>query len=80
MAKVYLSRLAEEQLGKLSLSDKGSVSRKLLLLTQFPRAGVRLHDEWEGCRVIYSEQHRIVYYLPEEDEAEVLYIRPSKLG
>lgn len=76
MAKVFLTRLAEEQLGKL----QAGVSRKLFLLTEFPRAGVMLHDEWAGCRVIYSDRHRIVYHLPVEDEVEVLYIRPSQMG
>ena len=41
---------------------------------------MRLFDEWEGCRALYSDHHRIIYYVTREKEVEVLYIRPSRLG
>lgn len=79
MARVFLTRLAEEQLSALPPKEQVAVSRKLFILTEFPRAGVRLREEWVGCRALYSEYHRIVYHIPQEDEVEVLYIRPSML-
>ncbi len=80
MARVFLTRLAEKQLANLPSGNQVSVGRKLFLLTEFPEAGVRLFDEWEGCRALYSDHHRIIYYVTREKEVEVLYIRPSRLG
>lgn len=80
MAKVYLTRLAEKQLTQVSAGEQAEIARKLFLLTEFPLAGVRLYDQWEGCRALYTDHHRIIYYLPKEDEAEVLYIRPGRMG
>lgn len=80
MAHVFLTRLAEKQLSQLLPRDQAAVSRKLFLLTEFPEAGVRLFDEWAGCRALYSGHHRIIYHLPKEDEVEVLYIRPGRMG
>lgn len=66
------------QYADLAPHEQARVTEKLFLLAEFPAAGPRVYDEWEGCRAVNTDHHRIIYFQPAADEVEVIYIQPTR--
>jgi hypothetical protein len=81
MASIEVTRLARDELRKLietrQLPDDtpGRVSRSLLMLEDFPRAGKQLSGVWRDCRALIGPWGwMIVVYVYIEAEDRVVVI------
>ncbi|MBW8059871.1 MAG: type II toxin-antitoxin system RelE/ParE family toxin [Solirubrobacterales bacterium] len=81
MLSIEVTRLAREDLRelietrRLPLDTRERVSRSLLTLEEFPRAGKRLSGVWRDCRVLIGPWGwLIVVYMYIEPEDKVVVI------
>ena len=87
MLSIEVTRLAREDLRelietrRLPLDTRERVSRSLLTLEEFPRAGKRLSGVWRDCRVLIGPWGWLIVvymYIEPEDKVVVIAFRDAR--
>lgn len=87
MPSIEITRLAREDLRelietrRLPVDTRGRISRSLLTLEEFPRAGRQLSGAWRDCRALVGPWGwlSVVYmYVESEDEVVVIAFHDAR--
>jgi mRNA interferase RelE/StbE len=75
MAEIRFTRRAWRDIRKLSPAARRQIEVALDELIDEPRAGDRLHGDWEGYWKLRTGDYRIIYRIAGKDVVEVQYVR-----
>lgn len=75
MAEIRFTRRAWRDIRTLAPAAQRQIEVALDELIDEPRAGDRLHGEWEGYWKLRTGDYRIVYRIVGRDVVEVQYVR-----
>lgn len=75
MADIRFTRRAFRDIRKLPPEVRRTIEVVLDELREDPRAGDRLHGDWEGYWKLRSGAYRIIYRIVDAATVEVQYVR-----
>ena len=78
MAEIRFTRRALRDVRKMTPTARRQIELALDELIENPRAGNRLHGDWEGYWKLRTGDFRIVYRIVDRNVVEIQYLARSR--